>query len=147
MQQVHNGQEDGKPASRTGFRGGPPTSGVMPLLTSQVACMGEGVRTLQEETQHLACGVRPPRVGVGAGRAAARPGVPGSVHGPLLNHRPPGLVHAQLAAVSVSAGNAPVLGLLGERRGRCQLRDDRVGVEGGDRLGKEQVGRVHALMT
>jgi hypothetical protein len=66
-----------------------------------------GMRVLQEETQHLACGVGPVRVGVGAGRAAAEPGVPRTVYGPLLDHRPPGRVRAQRAAVSVAAGTRP----------------------------------------
>ena len=43
---------------------------------------GHGV--LKEEAQHFSAGIRPARVGVGAGWTASRPRVPGSVQNPLL---------------------------------------------------------------
>jgi hypothetical protein len=48
-----------------------------------------GVR--KEEAEHLAPGIGPLWIGVGAGRAAARPGMAGAVDHPLLEHGlPPG---------------------------------------------------------
>jgi hypothetical protein len=41
------------------------------------------MRVLEEEAQHLACGVGPARVGVGSRRAAAGPGMPGIMHDPF----------------------------------------------------------------
>jgi len=44
---------------------------------------------LEEEAQHLPCGIRPARIGVGAGGTAARPGVAGAVNIPMLGDGAP----------------------------------------------------------
>src|ERR1700722_4309121 len=46
-------------------------------------------RMREEEAQHLARGVRAARIGVGAGGAAARPGVPGAMDLPVLEDGAP----------------------------------------------------------
>ena len=70
---------------------------------------GRGMRVLEEEAEHLPGGVRPARVGIGAGRAAARPGVPGAVDRPLLEQRPPGGIGVDGAAVGVAARHLTAL--------------------------------------
>jgi hypothetical protein len=54
-----------------------------PLL-SPALMRDSGRGVLKEEAQHFSAGIRPARVGVGAGRTAAGPGVPGSVQNPLF---------------------------------------------------------------
>ena len=44
------------------------------------------MRMLEEEAQHLAAGVGPLRIGVGADGAAACPGMAGAMDHPLLEH-------------------------------------------------------------
>src|SRR5690606_29046825 len=53
---------------------------------------GDGMRMFEEEAEHLARGVGPPWIGVGAGGAAARPGMARSVDDPPLENRHPACV-------------------------------------------------------
>jgi hypothetical protein len=46
-------------------------------------------RMLEEETQHFLRRVRASRIGVGASRTAARPGVAGTMNVPVFRDRPP----------------------------------------------------------
>ncbi len=77
-----------------------------PALTSGLASGGavRGMGVVEEEAQHLPRRVGPARVGVGAARAAAGPGVAAAVHHPLLEHRrPAGGGGVQRAAVDSAA--------------------------------------------
>lgn len=142
---VDRTRETEKPVSRARLRvtGGHPV-GQPPTPPSSGGPRGPGMRVLQEEAQHLACGVGPAPVGVGAGRAAAEPGVPGTVQDPLLDHRPPGAFRAQRAALGMAAGNAALLDVLADRRDLGRLRDDCVGVAGVHRAVTGQVPARYA---
>ena len=90
------------------------------------------MRMFEEEAEHLARGVGPPWIGVGAGGAAARPGMARSVDDPPLENRHPARVGVEDPAVGVPAGN---LAALHSRRqaddlGRGRLRDDLFAVAG-----------------
>src|SRR5258707_9385353 len=87
-------------------------------------------RVLDEESEHLPRGVGPPRIGVGAGGTAARPGMAGSVDDPLLEDRPPARIDMDRAAVGVPAGHPTVLHCCLHIRGHGvpRLRDDLIAV-------------------
>src|SRR6266851_4733227 len=87
-------------------------------------------RALDEESEHLPRGVGPPRIGVGAGGTAARPGMAGSVDDPLLEDRPPARIDMDRAAVGVPAGHPTVLHCCLHIRGHGvpRLRDDLIAV-------------------
>src|SRR3954447_20939100 len=76
-----------------------------------------------EEAQHFARGIRSARIGVGAGRAAARPGVTGSLDRPMLAQRLAGGIGVDGAAVGSAAGRLTLLDRRPQsRRGRRGLR-------------------------
>ena len=92
---------------------------------------------LEEEAEHLARGVGPLRVGVGAGGAAPRPGMAGALDHPLLEHRPATRVGVERAAVGPPAGCLPLLHGRRRLQVRCRgapgLGDDLVAVARMDR--------------
>src|SRR4051812_12742451 len=57
---------------------------------------------LEEEAQHLPCGVRPSGIGVRTGRTAARPRVPGSVDFPMLENDVSSCIGVDGAGVGVA---------------------------------------------
>ena len=89
-----------------------------------------GMSVLEKEPEHLPCGIGPLRIGVGAGGAAARPGMPSAVDDPLLEDHLPAAVSVESAAISMPAGDPAVLhcGLQVGHRGRVGLRDDLIPV-------------------
>ncbi len=68
-----------------------------------------GMRVLEEEAEHLPRGVGSSRIGVGAGGAAARPGMTSSVDDPLLEDRFPARGGKGGAAVGMAAGYSTLL--------------------------------------
>jgi hypothetical protein len=63
-----------------------------------------GTSVLEKEPEHLPRRVGPLRIGVGAGGAAARPGMAGAVADPMLEDRLPVRVGVKGAAVGMPAG-------------------------------------------
>lgn len=59
---------------------------------------------LEEEAQHLPRGVRPSRIGVGAGGAASRPSVSRAMDIPLFKDCPPARVAMDRAGIGMSSG-------------------------------------------
>src|SRR3954453_13497862 len=89
---------------------------------------GRRVCLLQEEPEHLAAGIRPARVGVGAGRAPTGPGVAGSVKHPLLEDRTSALVSLDGASVGGPALRLPAVHGWAEIRSCLRLSDDLIAV-------------------
>jgi hypothetical protein len=85
---------------------------------------------LKEEAEHLPRCVRSSRIGVGAGRTTARPGMAGAVDDPLLENYLPARVGVKCASVGMPARHPTVLspGLQARDRGRPELRDDLIAV-------------------
>jgi hypothetical protein len=87
---------------------------------------------LKKEAEHLPRGIRPLRISVGAGRAAARPGMTGAVDDPLLEDRLAMGVGMQRTAVGPPAGYLTPLrrcrGLQSGGRGAACLGDDLIAV-------------------
>jgi hypothetical protein len=81
-------------------------------LSLQSGTLGcSGVRMLQEEAQHLSCGIGTPRIGIGPGGAASEPSVASAVNHPLFNDRLPIRLHMQRAIIGVATGNLALLGM------------------------------------
>jgi hypothetical protein len=81
---------------------------------------------LEEEADHFPRGIRPARIGVGAGGTASRPGVPGPVDRPLLAPRLAGRIGVDGTAVGMTAERLAALDGRSQPGGRrCGLGDDR----------------------
>jgi hypothetical protein len=91
---------------------------------------GHGV--LKEETQHFSAGIRPPRVGVGAGSTAPRPRVPRSVQDPLLKNRASGFVGLHGSREVHPARRLPLRRILPQFSPGVRLGDDLVPVHRSD---------------
>ena len=70
-----------------------------------------------EEPQHLSSGIWAARIGVGAHRATAKPGVTSAVDNPLLNDRPPLCVSIQRSIECMAARNLAFLNMWPKRGG------------------------------
>ena len=88
---------------------------------------GRGARVLEEEAQHLPCGVRTSWIGVGASGAATRPGVSGTMDLPMLKHSAPARVGMDCAGICMSAGNPTAMYFLLQVRSPL-LRNDTIAV-------------------
>src|SRR3954469_11422111 len=60
--------------------------------SGSILLLSGSILLLQEEAQHLAAGVRPPRVGVGSGLTSTRTRVAGPLENPVLQDRTVGRV-------------------------------------------------------
>src|SRR3954453_5233638 len=89
---------------------------------------GRRVFLLQEERQHLAAGVRPARIGVGAGLAPTGPGVAGSVKHPLLEDRTSARVSLDGAGVRGPTLRLPAVHGWAEIRPCLRLSDDLIAI-------------------
>ena len=79
---------------------------------------------LEEEPNHLPGGIGTPRKGVGTGRAATRPSVPGPMNDPLFYHRLAAGVGMKHAAVREPTRYLAFFDLPPERRALPRLRND-----------------------
>src|ERR1700757_1091492 len=99
---------------------------------------------LQEEAQHLPRGIRPARIGVGAGRARSRPCVTGTMDLPLLEDGSPARIGMKSAGIAVSSRNPSAMHLRLRARRSPGLGDDMIAVarmHRGIGIAVEDVGR------
>src|SRR5882757_9266998 len=85
---------------------------------------------LEEKPQHLSRGVRPARIGVGAGGAASRPCVSGAMDLPVLKDRPPARVGTDRSGIGMAARYPTTKHLLSQTRRSHGLGDDMIAVAG-----------------
>ena len=90
-------------------------------------------RVLQEEPNHLGCGVGSLRKGMGTGGAATRPSVAGAMNDPLFHYRLAAGISMQYAAVREPTRDLAFFDPPAERRALARLRNDCIGVAGVDR--------------
>ena len=88
---------------------------------------GRAVPVFEEEAKHFPRGVRPSRIGVGAGGTASRPSVSGAMDFPVLKHRPPARVGMDGAGKSMSSRRPTAMYFLLQLRS-SSLRNDMVAV-------------------
>src|SRR5271156_711368 len=84
----------------------------------------------EEETQHLPRGVRSSGIGVGAGGAAPRPCVCGSMDFPVLKDCAPARVDVNRAGIGMSSGDLTMMHRLSRVHGSYRPRDDMIAVAG-----------------
>src|SRR5437868_12812364 len=101
------------------------------LATIRGACLGQ--RVLQEEPNHLGCGVRPLRKSVRTGGAATRPSVASAMNDPLFHYRFAAGIGMQYAAVREPTRDLAFFDPPPERRALARSRNDCIGVAGVDR--------------
>ncbi len=82
---------------------------------------------LEEEAQHLPRSVRPSRIGVGAGGAASRPGMSGTMDHPVLKDCPPARVGMDRAGIGMASRHPTAMHFLLQAR-RPLLRNDMIAV-------------------
>src|SRR5437879_5256752 len=78
---------------------------------------------LEEEAQHLPCGVRTSWICVGASGAAYRPGVSGTMDILMLKHSAPARVGMDCTSIGMSTGYATAMHLLLQVRGPLLSND------------------------
>ena len=88
------------------------------------------IRCSRKEAQHLARGVRAARIGVGAGEAAARPGVSGTMDLPALEARAAGRIEMDGAGIGVSCVDPAAMHLRFPARRSPGLRNHMIAVAG-----------------
>ena len=91
---------------------------------------------LEKKPEELSCGIRPLRIGVGAGETATRPGMTGSVNDPLLEDDLPTRIMIEGAAVASGTGYPAVLNRHSQVGVRVfpKLRDDLIAVAPPERI-------------
>src|SRR5438105_12974094 len=82
----------------------------------------------EEEAQHLTRGVRSSRIGEGAGRAASRPCVCGSVDFPMLKDCAPARVGMDRSGIGMSSGHPTAMHGFSRVCGAHRPRDDMIAV-------------------
>src|SRR5438477_345977 len=87
-------------------------------------------RVFEEEAQHLPRGVRSPGIGVGAFRAASRPGVSGAMDVPVFQDCAPVGIAMDGAGIGVASLDPGAMHLLLRARGSPGLFDDVIAVAG-----------------
>src|SRR4051794_9860637 len=88
---------------------------------------------LQEEAQHLAAGVRPPRVGVGPGLTSTRPGVARPMKHPLLKDKTSALVSLDGAGVGGPSLRLPAAHGWAQIGPSLRLSNDLITIDWADR--------------
>ena len=98
------------------------------LLFSLDHLVGDRDLVFEEEAQHFPRGVRSSRIGEGAGRAAPRPRVCGSVDFPVLKDCAAARVGMNRSGIGMSSGDPTAMHRLSRVCGSHRPRDDMIAV-------------------